>query len=307
MQGAARGLVIRGHTLERKSPMNRRSLLLAPAFPVLAGCVPSLGTFDAFAPRDRGVRRIVNDAAYGAEERQRLDVYAPTGAHDAALPVLIFFYGGSWKSGDKDDYEWLGAALAAQGFVVVVPNYRLVPEVVFPAFLQDCASAVRWVQDNINVHGGDSERLVLCGHSAGAYNAIMVALAADYLTAAGVDSHRIRGAIGLAGPYDFLPFDVDATRDAFGSAPDSAQTQPITFARADAPPLLLLWGEDDDTVGRRNIDGLAHAEREVQARVETKIYPNVDHISILLAISRPFRDRAPVLDDIAAFVRSVTI
>lgn len=299
-------LVIRGRTLERMSPMNRRSLLLAAAFPALAACSPSLGTFDAFAPRDRGVRRIVSDAAYGAEERQRLDVYAPTERTNERLPVLIFFYGGSWRSGEKDDYEWLGAALAAQGFVVVVPNYRLVPDVVFPAFLQDCASAVRWTQDNVSDHGGDSERLVLCGHSAGAYNAIMVALAAEYLSAAGVDARRIRGAIGLAGPYDFLPFDVDATRDAFGSASDAAQTQPITFARADAPPLLLLWGEDDDTVGRRNIEGLERVQRSAQARIETKIYPNVDHIAILLAISRPFRDRAPVLDDIATFVRSVT-
>ncbi len=287
--------------------MHRRTLLLAAAFSALAACSPSLGTFDAFAPRDRGVMRVVHDAAYGEDVRQRLDIYAPTATDGQPLPVLIFFYGGSWSTGDKNDYEWLGAALAAQGFVVAVPNYRLVPEVVFPAFLQDCASAVRWVQDNISTHGGDSERLVVCGHSAGAYNAIMVALAADYLSAAGVDARFVRGAIGLAGPYDFLPFDVDATRNAFGAASDATLTQPITFARADAPPLLLLWGEDDDTVGRRNIEGLERAERNVQARVETKIYPNIDHISILLSISRPFRDRAPVLDDIAAFVRRVTV
>jgi dienelactone hydrolase len=134
----------------------------------------------------------------------------------------------------------------------------------------------------------------------------MIALAAEYLSTAGVDAHRIRGAIGLAGPYDFLPFDVDATRNAFDAAPDSTLTQPVTFARADAPPLLLLWGEDDNTVGRRNIEGLARAQRDVQARVESRIYPNVDHISILLAISRPFRGRAPVLEDMAAFARSVT-
>lgn len=286
--------------------MHRRSLLLAAAFPALAACTPSLATFDAFAPRDRGVMRVLTHAAYGEDERQRLDVYAPTATDGQPLPVLIFFYGGSWSSGDKDDYEWLGAALAAQGFVVAIPNYRLVPDVVFPAFLQDCASAVRWVQDNISAHGGDSERLVLCGHSAGAYNAIMVALAAEYLSGAGVDARRIRGAIGLAGPYDFLPFDVDATRNAFGAAPDATLTQPVTFARADAPPLLLLWGEDDETVGRRNIEGLARAQRDVQARVESRIYPNVDHISILLAISRPFRGRAPVLEDMTGFARGVT-
>jgi acetyl esterase/lipase len=283
--------------------MHRRTLLLAAALPVLAACSPTLGAFDAVAPRDPGARRVVRDAAYGEHPRQRIDLYAPSDA--AGAPVVIFHYGGSWSSGDKNDYEWLGTALAAQGFVVAVPDYRLVPEVAFPAFVEDCASAARWVQDNVASHGGDAARVVLCGHSAGAYNALMLALAPQYLSAASVNAGNIRGAVGLAGPYDFLPFDVDATRNAFGAWPDSAQTQPVTFVRPDAPPLLLLWGEDDTTVGRRNLESLARLQRAAAGEVEAKTYPGVDHIDILLAISRPFRGRAPVLADIAAFVRRV--
>ncbi len=284
--------------------MLRRSLLAAAGLSALAGCSPTLGMFDTLAPRDRGARRVARDVTYGPEERQALDVYAPREPNGA--PVIVFIYGGSWRSGSKDDYEWLGAAFAAQGFVTVVADYRLVPEVVFPTFVQDCALAVRWVQDNIAAHGGDAERIVLCGHSAGAYNALMLALAPDYLRAAGADARQIRGAVGLAGPYDFLPFDVAATHDAFGAAPDATLTQPITYARADAPPLLLLWGEDDTTVGRRNLDGLARAQRAVNGQIETKTYPGVDHIDILLAISRPLRGRAPVLEDVVTFARRVT-
>ncbi len=285
--------------------MRRRTLLLS--LPALAACTPSLGTFDALAPRDGGVERVVRDAAYGPAARQRIDLYAPAGASDGSgRPVLVWFYGGSWRYGEKDDYEFLGAALAARGFVVAIPNYRLVPEVRFPAFVEDCATAVKWVSENVSAHGGDASRMVLSGHSAGAYNAIMLALAPDYLRAVDVNASAVRGAIGLAGPYDFLPFDVDATRNAFGHVGEPQITQPIHFARADAPPLLLLWGENDDTVGRRSIDGLERAMRAADGQVETKIYPRVDHINILLALSRPFRGRAPVLEDMTAFARRVT-
>jgi acetyl esterase/lipase len=284
--------------------MMRRRTLLA-ALPFLAGCTPSLGTFDSLAPRDAGARRVAHDVAYGEGPRRKLDVYAPSEAA-GPLPVIVFIYGGSWASGDKDDYEFAGAALASRGFVTVVPDYRLVPEVRFPSFLEDCAAAVRWVSDHAAEHGGDGRRIVLVGHSAGGYNAVMLALAADYLRNAGVDAAGIRGGVGLAGPYDFLPFDVDATRNAFGQAPEPQLTQPVHFARADAPPLLLLWGEDDDTVGPRNLESLARVQRAAGGRVETKVYENVDHIDILLALSRPFRGRATVLDDVTAFAQAVT-
>jgi acetyl esterase/lipase len=272
---------------------------------LVAACTPSLGTFDALVPRDRGWRQVEDDAAFGVDPRQKIDVYAPATASGPS-PVVVFIYGGSWSSGDKRDYGFLGAAFAAQGFVTAIPNYRLVPDVRFPTFVEDCAAAVRWVQDNAARLGGDPNRIVLIGHSAGAYNAISLALDAHYLRDAGVDARSIRGAVGLAGPYNFYPFDVDATRNAFGQAPDPQLTQPVHFARADAPPLLLLWGERDTTVGPQNLSGLERAMRAVGGPVETKIYPRVDHVGIMLAISRPFRGRAPVLADVTAFVRRVT-
>jgi len=285
--------------------MNRRTLITGSGATLLAGCAPSLGTFDALAPRDGGVRLTARNAAYGGLERQRLDVYRPVDAAPV-MPVIVFIHGGSWRSGDKRDYGFVGAAFASRGFLTVLPNYRLVPEVRFPAFVEDCAAAVRWTQGNAAAHGGDPRRIVLVGHSAGAYNAAMLTLDARFLAGAGVDGRNVRGFAGLAGPYDFLPLDVDATRDAFGEAPDSAATQPIHFARADAAPMLLLWGGDDTTVGRRSIDGLARAQRAVGGVVETKIYLGIDHVEIMLALSRPLRSRAPVLADVTAFAHRVT-
>jgi len=222
------------------------------------------------------------------------------------LPVIVFCYGGSWASGEKNDYQFLGQALASRGFMVAIPNYRLVPGVVFPAFVDDCALAVKWVSENIAAHGGDPSRIVLVGHSAGAYNAIMVALDQRYLRAVGVDAHAIRGFAGMAGPYDFLPFDVASTRNAFGQAPDPLATQPIRFARADGPPLLLLWGDRDTLVGRRSITNMERAARAAGEQVEAKIYPRVDHVGIMLALSVPFRGNAPVLRDVAEFAHRVT-
>lgn len=284
--------------------MLRRTLFLG--LTALAGaCTPSLEAFDALAPRDPGARKVEADVAYGPDSRHRLDVYAPN-SPSSPLPVLVFIYGGSWASGDKDEYGFLGAAFAAQGFLTVIPNYRLVPEVRFPGFVEDCAAAVRWAEQNAERFGGDPSRIVLVGHSAGAYNAMMLALDAHYLRDAGVDARAIRGIAGLAGPYDFLPFDVDATRNAFGQAPDVQLTQPVRFAHADAPPMLLLWGADDTTVGPRNLESLARVQRAAGGAVETKIYPGIDHVEIMLAISRVFRGKAPVLADVTAFARRVT-
>lgn len=286
-----------------RGPMHRRALLTGLTG-LVAACASPLGAFNALAPRDGGTHRAAQGIAYGDGPRRRLDVYAPTtpGPH----PVVMFIYGGSWNSGRRQDYAFAGAAFAARGFVTVVPDYRLVPETRFPGFVDDCAAALRWVGDHVGAYGGDASRIVLVGHSAGAYNAIMLTLDARYMADAGVDAARLRGAVGLAGPYDFIPFDVPATRAAFGEAPDAALTQPLHFARADAPPLLLLWGEADTTVGPRNLRSLEAAMRAAGGQVETKTYPGVNHVDIMLAVSRPFRGRAPTLDDVTEFAQRVT-
>ena len=266
---------------------------------------PTLATFNSVTPKDRGGRRVAKDARYGDDPRQTLDVYAPHGA--AAAPVIMFIYGGSWDSGEKSDYGFVGAAFASRGFVTVIADYRLVPHVHFPDFLCDGASAARWVRDHIARYGGDPDRIVLVGHSAGAYNAMMIALDPRYLRESGVAPGAIKGVASLAGPFDFLPLDARETIAAFGQASDLPATQPLNFARADAPPILLLHGDQDTKVYKRNLTALArHLRGAGHTRVETKFYPNTAHISIMLALSRPLRGRAPVLGDVAAFARRVT-
>lgn len=267
----------------------------------LAGFSP-LTLFDALGPRDEGGRLALSDAAFGEHPRQRLDVFVPTAANGNA-PVLVFFYGGSWNSGAKSDYAFAAQALAAQGFVTVIPDYRLYPEVRFPDFLDDAAAAVAWVRDNIAAYGGDPQRIVLAGHSAGAYNAVMLGLDPSYLRRAGVDPRAIRAVAGLSGPYDFLPFDHQTSIDVFGQAPDKAATQPVSFAGPDAPPAFLASGLKDTTVRPRNTHSLAEHLRRARVPVQERLYAGLDHTDTLLALSVTFRSKAPVLAEMAAFLR----
>jgi acetyl esterase/lipase len=276
-----------------------------PAFMSLAfltACSP-LRTFNAVIPKDRGTAQVARDLAFGSDRRQRLDLYRPTASGaEGRLPIILFLYGGSWSSGEKGGYGFAGRALAARGFLVAVPDYRLVPEVRFPAFLEDNAAALRWVIANATRYGGDPERVVLVGHSAGAYNAAMLALDPRWL---GADRRAVRGWVGLAGPYDFLPLDGPITRATFGQASDLLATQPVTFASSDDPATLLLHGAKDRTVLPRNSQrlGTLLAGRGVKARV--KLYPEVGHVGIVTAFARPFRGRAPVVEDVADFAHEV--
>lgn len=267
-------------------------------------CSP-LAMFNTAVPKDPPAGQVETGIAFGEGPRRRLDVY-PGAGPAGAKPVVVFIYGGSWASGRRQDYAWVGRALAAQGFLTVVPDYRLVPDNVYPDFLADCAAAVRWARDNAARYGGDPERIVLMGHSAGAYNAIMLALDRRFLDAAGVPQTAIRGAVGLAGPYDFYPWDTPVSEAAFGRFPDPLQTQPVTFARADAPPLLLLHGDADTTVRPRNVARLEARMQAAGGQVETKIYPGMDHKGAVLALSRPFRAKSTLLPDAVAFAKRVT-
>ncbi|MCU0891115.1 MAG: alpha/beta hydrolase [Sandarakinorhabdus sp.] len=280
--------------------MSRRSLLsLAPLSALAAACSPlgALNGLNRVTPGDGGVRRLVDGAAFGDDPRQKLDVWAPKAAA-GALPVIVFFYGGSWNSGIRDGYGFVARALAARGFVVVVPDYRLVPQVRWPAFVEDGAAALKWVQANIADHGGDPARVAVMGHSAGAHIALLLALDRRWGVAG-----AIRAAVGLAGPADFLPFVAGGVAEAaLGNAPDLADTQPIHFARGDAPPLLLLHGADDTTVLPRNSRRLANAISDLGGKAEARVYPDLGHIGILLALSKPFRGRASVLKDASDFL-----
>lgn len=284
-----------------------RAILSLMLTALLAACSP-LKSFDALVPKDGGVRLAVRDAAYGPDPRQTIDLYVPREQSSTPRPIIVFIYGGSWSSGSKDGYGFAARALAAGGFVVAVPDYRLVPAVRYPAFLEDGAAAVRWARANAVANGADPNRIVLVGHSAGAYNAAMLSLDPRYL---GTDRAAIRGLVGLAGPYDFLPLDGPITTATFGGAADGVEgglpaTQPVNAASAGDPPALLLHGVLDDTVFPRNSQALARRLTAAGVRAQVKLYPNLGHVGIMTALSTAFRGRAPVLADTLRFARDVT-
>lgn len=249
---------------------------------------------------------MVARSAYGNDPLQSVAVYRES---DAAgpLPVILFVHGGSWNSGSPADYGFVARGLAPEGFVVVLAGYRLHPEVHFPAMLEDTAAAVAWTRANVARHGGDPDRIVLMGHSAGAYNVVMTALDRQWLGREGLPEKAVAGVIGLAGPYDFYPFDSDSTRASFGEAPDPERTQPVNFVRADAPPLLLLTGEADTTVKPRNTRALAGAMAQAGGGAWTGFYPDKDHADILLTLASPWRRDRTVLDRVVTFAREPSV
>lgn len=280
--------------------VSRRMVLAGAALP-LAGCtqLDALNGLNAMTPGDGETRVLASDVFYGPDVRQGLDIYGP--AAEGPHPVIVFFYGGSWASGRRQDYGFAARALASRGFVVVVPDYRLVPGHAFPDFVVDGAAALRWTSANVARHGGDASRIAVMGHSAGAHIALMLALDPRWLAA----ENPIRAAVGLAGPYDFLPFEPGGAADqAFGHVKNLKSTQPISFAGPGKPPVLLLQGEDDDTVYPHNAKNLTAALQAAGSKAEMKLYPGLGHIGIVLALSKPFRSKARVLDDATAFLLS---
>lgn len=241
--------------------------------------------------------------AYGSHPRQCLDIYVPKSLQRPG-PVIVFFYGGRWIDGRKQDYLFAAQALASQGFVTIVPDYRLHPEVGYPDFLLDGAGALEWTTQNIDAFGGRADQVFVAGHSAGGYIAAMLSYDPRHSFETAAGERPIKGMIALAGPFDFLPIDSAVVRRVFGDHHEDPTTQPANTATGSGPPALLLHGEADDTVGTHNTRSLAERIRSQGGRVETKFYPKVGHKGIVLALTPPLRRRAPVLRDITEFVQS---
>ncbi|HYE41855.1 MAG TPA: alpha/beta hydrolase [Caulobacteraceae bacterium] len=279
--------------------MTRRALLASLAAGLTTACSP-LSAFATLAPKDPA-RRAGAGLPYGGHPRQRMDFYQPRQAAGRA-PVHVFFYGGNWNSGRRQDYGWVGQALAAQGFLAVVPDYRLVPEVRYPGFVEDGAAAVAEARRLASDLGGDPERVVVSGHSAGAYIAAMVALDPRWLQAAGAPP--VRAFAGLSGPYDFYPFDVPASREAFAGAPDPGRSQPVNLPLRNPPPTFLAHGSRDQLVGVHNSRNLARRLEAAGGEVDFKLYEGLDHKDTVLALSRPFRGKASLLGDMTRFLKA---
>jgi acetyl esterase/lipase len=268
---------------------------------LLGGC----STADLINSRALGAwRPDVTDVAYAEGARHTLDVYKPA-LRAKSAPVVVFIYGGGWDSGEKETYHFLGSSFAAQGFVTFIPDYRVYPEVRYPDFIRDAATAIAWVKAHAAAYGGDPTRIALVGHSAGAYIAAMLALDPTWLAADGLDPMRdLRAVVGLSGPYDFLPLHSDELKTIFGPPDTLVKTQPITYVTGQAPPMLLATSRDDDTVDPGNTTRLADRIRGAGGTVETRVYPRLSHRLMVGAIAWPLRFMGPVLDDTTEFLRA---
>lgn len=275
---------------------------------IVAGGAKSLNLGDRVLGDSVGATLQVAGQPYGAGERNKLNIWVPTGTKKTdKLPVLVFLYGGGWYSGVRDDYGFAGRAFAKQGFVVVIPDYRIVPEGHWPDFLHDSAAAVAWTDAHIARYGGDPDRIALSGHSAGAYNAMMLALDPRWMKAAGSDASVIRGVAALAGPADFYPFEKGGRADvAMGDIRPVEQTQPITFVRADAPPLWLGHGTADTVVRVRNSQRLAAAMHKVGGSATLREYGGLSHNDLVMALTKPLAYKGPILPEMTDFLRGVT-
>lgn len=267
----------------------------------LAACSP-LSALNALTPSGAATRH--DGIAYGSHPRQRLDVYLPEKT-DGKAPVVVFFYGGSWNTGSRGDYAFVGEALAGRGIVTVIADYRLYPEVRYPEFLHDSAMAVAWALEHAQRYGGDPERVFVMGHSAGAYNAAMVALDERWLAQQGTRPGRLRGWIGLAGPYDFLPIDNPDVQPVFHHPDTPPSSQPIRHVGPGAPPALLIAARSDDTVNpQRNTAALAQQLGAAGVPVQTFYFNRVGHATLIASLSLPLRTLAPVLEKIEGFVKA---
>ena len=280
---------------------------LAALVALTAACSP-LRVFNALVP-ESGFQT-THDISFAENPRNKLDLYTPRASDTpntassragARKPVVVFFYGGAWDSGDKSSYLFAAEALTSKGYVVVIPDYRLYPEVIFPTYMADAALAVKWTFDHIAQHGGDPANVFVMGHSAGAQLAALVAYDGKYLDRIGVDKRRIKGVVSLAGPLDFLPLTEAKLEFIFPQAVRAA-SQPINFVTGKEPPSLLLHGEDDTRVGIHNSRNLAARIVARGGSVETTYYPEMGHVGILLALAAPLRNGKPVLERVAKFI-----
>lgn len=265
----------------------------------LAACSP-LKALNALSPS--GASTATSGVAYGAGPRHKLDIYVPEGGAKGA-PVVVFFYGGNWNAGERADYAFVGRALASRGIVAVIPDYRLYPEVRYPEFLDDSAQAVAWASREIARYGGDPARLFVMGHSAGAYNAAMVALDERYLAKSGIKTAALRGWIGLAGPYDFLPIVNKDTRPVFHYPDTPPSSQPVNHVGKTSPPALLIAAASDRLVNPADNTGrLATKLRSNGVAVTELYYDGVTHTTLVASMAAPLRALAPTLDAVDSFV-----
>ena len=240
---------------------------------------------------------------YGSEQEQALDLYIPSNAAEKPLPVLVFFYGGSWDTGNKEMYYFIADAFTKRGYIVVIPDYVKYPDGLFPKFIEDGAAAIAWTQSNIAQYGGDPENIFMAGHSAGAHLGGMLATDGRYMAKHGLTPRSIKAFSGLAGPYNFTP-DSPTLIKVFGPEENFPNMQTMNFVDGDEPPMLLLHGAEDDTVGVLNQEVLIEKLNALGNRSSGILYPKLTHIGILMSLTPLLKRDSTTIDDMDQYFKS---
>lgn len=284
--------------------MKKRVLVAAIVSLLLAGCM-KLGVAAANLPAYFSSATAYSDIVFSTTPGLKLDVYVPKKETTSPRDVLVFFYGGRWSFGTKEEYKFVADTFADKDYVVVIPDYRKYPAVKFPTFIEDGAAAIAWVHDNISKYGGNPARIHVAGHSAGAHTAALLVADARYMKTFNKDAHKvIKSMAGLAGPYDFIPDEPDLM-DMFGPPENYPNMRVPTFIDGKEAPMMLMHGQKDDTVLIGNLERLETKIKKEKGRYEVKLYPTLDHLTIIASLSWLGPRKVDVASDMDAFFKSV--
>jgi len=272
-----------------KSSLRTGVAALAVAVTPLAAVADDADSSSSSTPDVAAGIGIANNLLYRApggdpKNKDRLDVYRPTGASaENKLPVILFIHGGGLFQGDKNLYAGLGQFLASEGYVAVVPNHRLSPDVSHPTHIEDIAAAFAWTHENIAEYGGDPDRIVVTGHSAGGYLAALLALDPRYLAAHSLTTDTIKGVVPISGFYHVERLAEERPKSVWGTDRNVwLEASPARYVRADAPPMLLLFAENDTPERRQESRDLVeelHSKGDMQ--VEAQQIDDRNHVSII--------------------------
>ena len=277
-----------------------RILLLAALFP-LYSC-SGVDLLNATVP-DSGFE-LVEDIDYGPDPRQRLDVYLPSQPADNSQ-VIVFVYGGAWRMGEKSDYKFIGQALSSAGHTVVIPDYRLYPDVVFPDFVTDIVLAIEAFDSasdsNNKIPPIDTSSIVLMGHSSGAHSVALISADPSYLADTGTS---VKALIGLAGPYD-LPLELEEVASVFALATDPDVTNPLRLATDKHPQTLLIHGTDDERVEPRHTRRYFDVLQSLDVESSMLMVDGASHASVVAVIAQPLQSTSEVAPAIFTFLEAL--
>lgn len=274
-----------------------RFVLLISVALIMAGCT-RLSVFVANIPTYFDDVKIHKDIIFQPKYNLGLDVYVPSSETLINPKVIVFFYGGSWESGDKSQYKFLGSELAKQGYVVFIPNYRKYPDVRFPAFMVDAADAVKWVGKHAHEYTARPVSIVLMGHSAGANIATLLLTDKSYLKH---DYNLVSAGIGLAGAYDFTP-NTEHLKDIFGPPEKYPFMRPVHFVDGREPPAFLAHGMTDDIVGYFNFEHMKDRLAAKNVCVVSREYPSLGHVDMIAEFSWVGGQKSNVVRDVLGFL-----